>query len=237
MKIVVNHITRMEAGYICVAGVDLKQQKHVRPVLRGRLPSTLLKVHGGPFGMAAIVDLGNTAPAGSPPEIEDRAFNDAYTSFETRMKPDEFWKLLKTISGTKLQTIFGSDISKKYSGSAVVPLGQGIASLGCLYPAQIGSIHIRSEIGNSGKPKNKIRLEINDPDLGYLDLSVTDIRLYKGDHVTADEGRVTKVNKRLRSGVNAVLSVGLTRPFPPSGPVHWLQLSNIHLEDDPGWDL
>ena len=34
MKIVVNHLTRMQLGRICVAGVDMATGKHVRPLLR-----------------------------------------------------------------------------------------------------------------------------------------------------------------------------------------------------------
>ena len=35
MKIVVNHLTRMQPGYICVAGLDFQTNAHVRPVLAG----------------------------------------------------------------------------------------------------------------------------------------------------------------------------------------------------------
>jgi hypothetical protein len=37
-----------------------------------------------------------------------------------------------------------------------------------------------------------------------------------------------------------ILSVGLTRPFRKWGDSeerHWLQVNNIHLEDDPLWQL
>ena len=40
----------MQSGYICVAGIDMQNNKHVRPVLaRSRLTVDLLKRKGGPF--------------------------------------------------------------------------------------------------------------------------------------------------------------------------------------------
>lgn len=54
MKIAVNHLTRMQPGYICVAGIDLETGSHVRPVLpSGRLSAALLRRNGGPFDIAA----------------------------------------------------------------------------------------------------------------------------------------------------------------------------------------
>ena len=73
-----------------------------------------------------------------------------------------------------------------------------------------------------------------------LDLGVTDIRLYGEDHVTPDRETVNRLAKRLADGTVVVLSMGLTRPFAGSSnfaPVHWLQVNNIHLEDDPIWQL
>lgn len=75
MRIIVNHLTRMQPGYICVAGVDVSNGHHVRPVLRGRLTTDLLASKGGPFDMAALVDLGTVECCGHAPEIEDHYFN------------------------------------------------------------------------------------------------------------------------------------------------------------------
>jgi hypothetical protein len=51
---------------------------------------------------------------------------------------------------------------------------------------------------------------------------------------------VQSVQKRLEAGVETILSVGLTRPWQKRGDDaerHWLQLNNIHLEDNPLWRL
>src|SRR6267378_4302706 len=157
MRIVINHLTRMQAGYICVAGIDIRNNAHIRPVLHGRLSATLLSAQGGPFAMAAVVDLGKTVSQGSPPEVEDYYFDDTKAIREEIMKGPEFWQLLKSVSAKKLRTIFGGDLTKKYAGSAVVLPDKGKASLGCLYPCNIESLYVEEDIYSSGKPKKKIR--------------------------------------------------------------------------------
>jgi hypothetical protein len=78
MKIVVNHLARMQQGYICVAGVDIETFKHIRPVLPStRLGTNLLVRNGGPFDMAVVVDLGKLTPNPQRPEIEDHIFSSA----------------------------------------------------------------------------------------------------------------------------------------------------------------
>jgi hypothetical protein len=54
MQIVVNHLTRMQLGYICVAGVDVSSGQHIRPVLRSRLNVDLLARNGGPFDLGIL---------------------------------------------------------------------------------------------------------------------------------------------------------------------------------------
>ena len=63
MRIVVNHLTRMQPGYICVAGIDVQDNEHIRPVLgRERLTVGLLARNGGAFDMGRLVDLGSGRP-------------------------------------------------------------------------------------------------------------------------------------------------------------------------------
>jgi hypothetical protein len=227
----------MQRGYICVAGVNPEDNEHIRPVIRGRLSSTLLRVHGGPFSIAALVDLGHTDKVGSPPEVEDHSFVERAAKRQGTLGGSEFWKLLKAISGTCLVDIFGADLKKKYSASAVVPPGKGTASLGCLRGFDFRSLYIEDDWDYRGQLKKKIRLSLTDSDLGNLDLSVTDIRFYKEDHVTPDEETVEQIAQRIKDGTTIIISVGLTRAYPESDPVHWLQVNNIHLEDDPTWNL
>jgi hypothetical protein len=73
-----------------------------------------------------------------------------------------------------------------------------------------------------------------------VDLSVNDLRLYERDGRTPRRELVASVEERLKSGVEAILSVGLTRPWQKRSDTaerHWLQVNNIHLKDDPLWQL
>ena len=50
--------------------------------------------------------------------------------------------------------------------------------------------------------------------------------------------RVAVNQRRIKRGVGVILSVGLARAFQVSGDTarrHWLQVNNLHLEDDPAW--
>jgi hypothetical protein len=77
MKIVVNHVTRMQTPRVCVAGFDPLTLAHIRPTSPPSDPLTrkLLREEGGPFGMGALVDVGSLTPDPSPPETEDHRFD------------------------------------------------------------------------------------------------------------------------------------------------------------------
>ena len=99
MHILVNHLTRMQPGYICVAGVDVNTMSHVRPVLpRGRLTTALLRHNGGPFAIGSVVDLGPTVYAGGAPEIEDYYFDPAKATWLFDDDPDDYWELLNQMA-------------------------------------------------------------------------------------------------------------------------------------------
>ena len=75
MRILINHMTRMHGGHICLAGVDLDSRRHVRPLLANEpLPFYLLARYDGPFEMARVVDLGAPRPTPDPPHVEDYVF-------------------------------------------------------------------------------------------------------------------------------------------------------------------
>src|SRR5215203_1566829 len=79
LQILVDHLTRMQPGYFCVAGVDVNTPRHIRPVLRrGRLTIDLLSTGTGPFDVGSVVDLGPATYAGHAPELEDHDFDPAH---------------------------------------------------------------------------------------------------------------------------------------------------------------
>jgi hypothetical protein len=234
MQIVVNHLTRMQEGFICVAGVDRQTGRHVRPVGQQPLAVTLLARNGGPFDMAAVVDLGRTKPVGAPPEQEDHLFDPKSARRLGDLSADEFWSLLAGLAKPSLTEIFGLVLTARGPRSCALDLGCGNASLGCL-KASHPHLSIRSIQGR----RSQVRLELHDSQF-HVDLGVTDIRLYGPDHLTPDAEKVREVATRLQGTREVILSVGLTRAFSSSSnlpPVHWLQVNNIHLPDNPAWQL
>lgn len=229
MQIVINHLTRMRQGYICVAGIDLTSGTHVRPVMREQLPISLLARKNGPFDMAAHVELGPVSHVGQPPEMEDRRCNFQRARRMSTLGAREFWQLLERIARPRLTEIFGSEL-EAIGSACIVKLGSGTASLGCLVPTGKPSVYLNE--------RRQIRMQLTDG-VCTPNVSVTDLRLYRDDHVTPDESIIAHVQDRISKGVPMLLSVGLTRPFSPDGGElkHWLQVNNVHLQDNPTWQL
>lgn len=223
MRIVINHLTRMQKGFICVAGVDVQSKRHVRPVLGSQLRSELLAEHGGPFSLRSIVDLGTTHFVGSVPEIEDRQFSSEQVRVLGEMPEAEFQQLLDSVAEDELSKLFGPELESTRTTCAI-PAGRGLHSLGILR-AKVVDLHL--EPGHDGLPRVRI---VIDTDRGILRLPVTGIELYAGDHVTPDSAQVTAVNARLSAASTALLAVGLSRPYRGSSSEsakHWLQVNNI----------
>src|SRR5579863_2299970 len=131
MRILIDHVTRMQPGFICVAGLD-SADAHVRPVVVGaRLPALLLARHGGPFEMGALVDLGPTAPVGQPPETEDARFEPWRTQRLRYVAPEELWAAVRRCARPTFGAIFGPALRPRRRTCATA-VGEGSASLGCL---------------------------------------------------------------------------------------------------------
>ncbi len=229
MRIVVNHLTRMRAGCICVAGIDLDTHEHVRPVLQdGQLGRRLLLGRGSLFDIGCVVDLGRVFRMGQPPELEDHQFAPRYARRIGAMVPPAYWELLEDVARPDLAALFGPDLYPHRSGYAV-DVGKGSASLGCLRPTSPPSLSILDN--------GKVRMQIIEGGR-TIRLAVTDLRLCEDDHTTARRALVQQVQDRSRQGVGVILSVGLGRPWQhpdDDKERHWLQVNNLHLQDDPSW--
>ena len=221
----------MQPGYFCVAGIDVNSPRHIRPVLRrGRLTLDLLSTRGGPFDVGSVVDLGPATYAGHAPELEDHRFDPAHARWLFDEDPDDYWDALDGLARESLADIFGSDL-ELWDESGTVDVGEGRASLGCLKPEKQPWLYVDH--------RGTIRMVL-DYLMPSADMSVNDLRFYERDGRTPRRDLVASVEKRLKSGVEAILSVGLTRPWQKRGDTaerHWLQVNNIHLKDDPLWQL
>jgi hypothetical protein len=231
MRIVVNHLTRMSKGSVCVAGVDVETKTHVRPVLRvGQLPAELLASHGGPFDVAATVDLGPAMPRPEPPHVEDYLFTPSHAKRGPDVPEKAFWGLLNELKKPSLAAIFGPDL-QSFGQTRGTEEEEGEASLGCLEPAQKPTIVLTNE----GLGLQRIGMRFVDRGL-VVNAPVTDIRLYKADCITPDPERVEAAAKIIEKSGHVLLSVGLTRAFssvPGEPPVHWLQVNNFHVKEYP----
>ncbi len=231
MRIVVNHLTRMQQGYICVAGVDESKQ-HIRPVHIGaRLGTHLLRRRGGPFDIGAVVDLGPVQARPTPPEVEDHVFSEFRAQRVGDMSPADFWNLLHNVARPSLRAIFGEALTQRGHG-CTIDVGTGRASLGCLTPKPGSSALVVEQY-----EAPRLRLLVTDGEYD-LSLSVTDLRFYEDDHRAIRAAVVRDVAARLQRGVDLILSVGLARAWrrDESEPYrHWLQVNNLHLADDPLW--
>ena len=236
MKIVIVHLTRMQEGFICAAGIDLETGKHVRPVLgRGkRCKINMLASFGGPFDIAQVVEFSRIKPAGKPPEVEDYLFEPKDAKIFGSIGAVEFWKRLERTAKPELYEIFGKDLTRQETKSAIVEPRKGEASLGCLIPASPLKMYMR----RGKEDKLLIRMKLNDGAFD-VDVSVTDMRLYNSDY-TPNTKLVKKLERRLGNCVGVILGVGLTRAYSKGKgfkPVHYLQVNNIHLVENPIWRL
>lgn len=228
MRIVVNHLTRMQIGFICAAGLQ-DGGSHVRPTLSGtRLASTLLTRNGGPFAIGAIVDLGDVTHVGTTPEIEDHDFEASATTRVDRLSGTELWAMLEAAARPSLEQIFGQDLSYPTARGAAIVEGEGNCSLGCLAPRDQPAVRVDG---------NRVRLRLRDGDR-QLDLSVTDQRLFdeSANGWLPNVERVERCELKLRLGEQLILGVGLARAWQAPWDDrrrHWLQVNNLSFESDP----
>lgn len=227
MRIVVCHLTRMQERYICVAGIDLATRQHVRPVLQVRMTTASLVRNGGAFDMARVVNLGAVDHVVAAPEVEDCLFTPARISDSSPMPAHDFWSLLGSMSGDTIGHLFGDRLAR-VGATFAAELGTGTHSLGCLRPQY--PPELLTAVG-------RIRLRLREgPET--LSLPVTDLRLYDAHQQAPRLALADGVAARIRAGVPVILSLGLTRPWARPGDTvarHWLQVNNIHLQDDPAW--
>jgi hypothetical protein len=228
VRIVVDHLTRMRPGFICVAGINRSGALYVRPVLAGGAQLPVGLAGGTPFAIGAQVEIVPATPCGGVPEVEDHAFDPTRTTNRGTVAPDEFWNALTGMAQPDLSRIFGPDLHPQRNGFAVDE-GRGNASLGALRPPSPPTLSINSYGG--------VRLALR-----YggrtLDLSVADLRLYEADQRSGRPSAIRDLQRRIGEGVEVILSVGLARAFKVKNDTarrHWLQVNGIHLRDDPTW--
>lgn len=236
MRILVTHLTRMQGDRICVAGIDAAKSQ-IRPVVGKyeKLSARHLVEYGGVFTIGGVVDIGTARAVGYPPEVEDHEFDLTNARLLRRLPGDRFWSHLESTAKGSLTEIFGPSLRSAGVASRCVDEHIGEASLGHLAVEQKPTLHIAERISD-GKRKKNVRMQLKSS-TAWLDLSVTDIRLHRfvDSSFQPDEEAIAEMNRCIKTSDRIILSVGLTRPFPPDSPVHWLQVNNIHCASEPLW--
>jgi hypothetical protein len=226
VEIVVTDLTRMHDGHICVAGLD-HDGHHIRPVLkRGRLGKELASEYGGPFCVGAVIELGPTTPRPDRPEVEDHVFDPSVARRVRMADAPRLWRFLEERATDSLQVIFGDSLVRD-GRTASMAAGTGYASLGVYRPA--GAVRLDGSFG-------RLRLSIGDAGLGSLSVPITDLRLYDVGTNIVNDRRVELLEDRLRRR-QVLLSMGIGRPWARDErePRHWLQVNNVHLDDNVLW--
>lgn len=227
--IVINHLTRMAHPRICVAGIDSETRTHVRPTTGPANPLSreLLADAGGPFEIGAVVELGETTPVPSPPEIEDHSLDPAAAEQVGRLKPEKYLGLLDEVAQHSIRYGFGPDLKHQGRYKFATETGRGECSLLCVRMEEFIALQI-SDWGTLQLRFNVAHERAYAP--------VTDLRFYEPDQTTIRKSLVRSVAARLRKRTRAWVMFGLSRPWaPPEEEVerHWLQVNGICLEDDP----
>jgi hypothetical protein len=229
VEVLITDLTRMYDGHICAAGIELRSGKRVRPVLRARIPARMLATQGGVFDVGANVDLGRTRWRGKPPEVEDVLFGERAARAAKPLPGPELFDLLRKHAGGSPEQVIGPDLVREGNSLVTMP-GSGKRSLVLTRAQEPVRITMRMSRNERDEELARIRFVRGDG----IDLSVTDVRLYKRDMVTPDPERVRWLQARLAQRPEVLLCYGLGRPY---NGRHYLQLNNVHLSNAPDWRL
>lgn len=234
MLILVNHLTRMTAPNICVAGIEVVKKgdkyvstgRHIRPVCRPNLNVSHLRL----FQLGRLVDLGAVVEAGSTPEIEDVRFRVRSTAVASSIRPEAFLETMSKVAKPTLSEIFGDELEQR-GKTGCLPEGRGLCSLGVLTAR-------RTQLSIEPSDKGDKLFALFSDNFGPRRLRVTDARFCRPPDWQLDADVVQSVNQAL-SSVEAHIAVGVGRPFagnPESEKVHWLQANNIFPTSTPLWE-
>jgi hypothetical protein len=227
-QIVVNHLTRMRAPRICVAGIEVGTEDHVRPVTDrdDLLTRSLLTDSGGPLQIGAVIDLGETTPRPSPPETEDRLIESTALEQLELLSHERYLETVERIACHSLRAAFGMAL-ERHGRTYAVDLGGGRCSLGCVRARNRPDLEVDSY--------GKLRLCFRDTPKP-CHLPINDLRFYEEDHQTIRREVFADVQRRLLDGTGVWVMFGLSRPWASDEDEperHWLQVNGLCLEDGP----
>ena len=222
MQLLINHLTRMQPGYICTAGLELTTGQPIRPVAGGGLKRELLAEEGGCLALGVVLELGPTQFAGRVPEIEDRQCDPTQFQVVEHLDPTEFLARNSQQAQETLADVFGGEL-QPHGHTRAIPQNHGLRSLGCCWGSACQLVVVDRGRGP------RLKLQWHDRD-GELLIAVADWRFYEADHHSLRIDRIQLANQQLAQSPRTLLAVGLSRPYRRSEsdpPMHWLQINNL----------
>ena len=220
--IVVNHLTRMKDDRVCIAGLTA-EGRHVRPLLPRRRPWIDDHVHPqGSIRLGSRISVvGACRP--DPPHTEDLVLED----WEV-MEQCDYQAYLAQLQHAvvPLEHCFGAPHSLVPGRHLVVAPGSGTSSLAV----------VRVPVADLYQRSGRLRLALEHDALGEVDLKVNDVRFVPW---TLRREQMPRLSQLLSHG-GALLTIGLTRPWPPQGDGDcwcWVQVNGIFVDeaDLTGW--
>jgi hypothetical protein len=222
MQVVINHLTRMQPGYVCTAGLELTTGQPVRPMVAGGLTRALLAEEGGCLALRVVLDLGPTQFLGRVPEIEDRQCDPAQFRILDHLDLPAFLARNAAAAKEALADLFGDELQPQ-GRTRAIPENHGLRSLGCCWARDCQLIIV----DRGGGPRLKLHWRDRDDELLT---AVADLRFYEPDHRTLRTELIHATNQQLGQSPRTLLAVGLSRPYRPSesdSAMHWLQVNNL----------
>ena len=221
MRLLITHLTRMKAPYVCLAGLD-DQGNHIRPVLRHQIHRDQLATASGRIGLGSLVDFGRMHFVGRAPEVEDYLFQPEDVRIVGTVAGADLWRRLGAVADDSPSALFGPELTRT-GRTYALPSGQGSGSLGVLGPTTLSKLHV-NEYG-------KLRAEL-DVDGQLSSLPVTDLRMWSADHASPDETVVARMAAAVQRERPVLLAVGVGRAADVRDDGverHWMQVNNFYL--------
>ncbi len=222
MQVLINHLTRMQPGFICTAGLELTTGQPIRPVASGGLRRGLLAEEGGCLALRNVLDLGPTQFAGRVPEIEDRQCDPTQFRIVEQLDPAEFLARNAEHAKDRLVDVFGGELQPE-GRTRAIPENHGLRSLGCCWGCDCQLVVVDRGRGP------RLKLQWRDRDQELL-TAVADVRFYEADHQTLRTELIQSTNQWLEQTPRTLLALGLSRPYrrmESDAALHWLQVNNV----------
>jgi hypothetical protein len=176
----------------------------------------------GLFALGARVDLGQVRKVPDPPQTENVIFDRRQArQLETRPSYD-LENLLRKNAAADLDAAFGIRMQQTPRGALYLQPGSGLRSLGTL---EIGSDDLEIHID----PFGIARGVWTDPNRGRRPRAITDLQLFPEVDGQPDRDRIATLMRAARSSDALFLSIGLSKPFAPTGGPRglWLQVNSV----------